>query len=520
MTDGSHLFDMSLETYRLRSLTNGGVTNAANLAKTGFYLDSNDNKIKCFTCFLKYDCFTRPNHEGEITLMRYHSQNTEKCYFVDTVNTNRRKTFRCRDGYYFEKERLDTFIEWPLPWMSPNRLARSGLYYTRVRDQCICAFCDVVFQNWKKKQNPLANHDTHCPIAKKLHQCLQTVANVSMDESKILQKLLLRGEEPPMPECRYSCDRIDIIFFEKGDIRDRFASFFTENSNWPSKRVNQSPEKLAQAGFYYCGYGDNVRCFSCENGLHNWENDDDPWELHSRYYPKCKFVQIVKNSGFATTSRPPITAAINISSGYFNAISNANLKELLRLSRLVKRLLSNDYPESAIKETLKIQLICTGLPYLEYESWKKEIQEMMAEDEEEEKKKEEEEEEVVREEEDMKNKRRRRIKIKRKKISVRERARERVNELNIAANKEINNTPEGLLPCSLTYVCNLFPTQCSTLSITCSICFCNEIEITFLPCRHTSVCRGCMTKLNKCPLCRKVIKQFMKPIPISYQDSQ
>lgn len=39
---------------------------------------------------------------------------------------------------------------------------------------------------------------------------------------------------------------------------------------------------LAEAGFYYVGYDDEVKCFYCEGSLYGWNVDDDPWEEHAR----------------------------------------------------------------------------------------------------------------------------------------------------------------------------------------------------------------------------------------------
>lgn len=36
----------------------------------------------------------------------------------------------------------------------------------------------------------------------------------------------------------------------------------------------------------YVGKRDTVQCFSCGGCLGNWEDDDDPWKEHAKWFPK------------------------------------------------------------------------------------------------------------------------------------------------------------------------------------------------------------------------------------------
>jgi hypothetical protein len=36
----------------------------------------------------------------------------------------------------------------------------------------------------------------------------------------------------------------------------------------------------------------------------------------------------------------------------------------------------------------------------------------------------------------------------------------------------------------------------------CKVCYGNEIEILFLPCRHATVCATCAASVDRCPYCR------------------
>ncbi|CAC5373534.1 BIRC7_8 [Mytilus coruscus] len=67
--------------------------------------------------------------------------------------------------------------------------------------------------------------------------------------------------------------------------------------NWPS-HLEQSPEDLTSAGFFYTGKEDRCRCFFCGGGLTSWEPNDDPWIEHARWYPNCHFVRQCKGDNF------------------------------------------------------------------------------------------------------------------------------------------------------------------------------------------------------------------------------
>ncbi|XP_071160531.1 baculoviral IAP repeat-containing protein 2-like [Mytilus edulis] len=52
--------------------------------------------------------------------------------------------------------------------------------------------------------------------------------------------------------------------------------------------------KLASAGFYYLGKGDEVVCFKCKIAHKNWKRHDSPAEIHKRISPLCDFITQTK----------------------------------------------------------------------------------------------------------------------------------------------------------------------------------------------------------------------------------
>ena len=77
-------------------------------------------------------------------------------------------------------------------------------------------------------------------------------------------------------------------------IVDRHQTFM-ESENWPGERIEADPTLMADAGFYYLGDSDRVKCEYCNGGLKNWERYDDPWMEHAKWFLLCEY--LLKNKG-------------------------------------------------------------------------------------------------------------------------------------------------------------------------------------------------------------------------------
>ncbi|XP_060599867.1 putative inhibitor of apoptosis [Ruditapes philippinarum] len=69
-------------------------------------------------------------------------------------------------------------------------------------------------------------------------------------------------------------------------------------SLWPEDH-EIDPVILSQAGFYFTGMGDCVRCFFCGGGMKNWQGEDNPWVEHARWFPDCEYVKLCKGNSFS-----------------------------------------------------------------------------------------------------------------------------------------------------------------------------------------------------------------------------
>ncbi|KAL8563069.1 hypothetical protein ACOMHN_033725 [Nucella lapillus] len=68
-------------------------------------------------------------------------------------------------------------------------------------------------------------------------------------------------------------------------------------TNWQHEGSHPAA-RMAEAGFYYTGHADLVRCFYCRGGLKTWEQSDQPWVEHCRWFPRCPYVRLAKGQRF------------------------------------------------------------------------------------------------------------------------------------------------------------------------------------------------------------------------------
>ena len=63
----------------------------------------------------------------------------------------------------------------------------------------------------------------------------------------------------------------------------RLATLSALPASVPVSRI-----KLADAGFYFRGQNDEVRCYSCDARHSEWRREDNPMEIHRRLSPNCE----------------------------------------------------------------------------------------------------------------------------------------------------------------------------------------------------------------------------------------
>jgi len=74
---------------------------------------------------------------------------------------------------------------------------------------------------------------------------------------------------------------------------------------WPPG-LKQTKEMMAEAGLWYFGSSDYVKCFYCDGGLKEWNENDDPWVEHAGWFSQCGFVRLVRGDKFVQESQAEV----------------------------------------------------------------------------------------------------------------------------------------------------------------------------------------------------------------------
>lgn len=73
--------------------------------------------------------------------------------------------------YHYEKYRIESYKNWPIPWLNVRDLAANGFYYTGTGDTVQCRFCRIKICNWNAEDDPNEQHNLwapYCPFVRGL----------------------------------------------------------------------------------------------------------------------------------------------------------------------------------------------------------------------------------------------------------------------------------------------------------------------------------------------------------------
>ncbi|XP_039289267.1 death-associated inhibitor of apoptosis 2 [Nilaparvata lugens] len=256
-----------------------------------------------------------------------------------------------------EAARLESFTNWPKAYIvTPESLARAGFFYIHQSDKVQCAFCDGIVSHWEAGDIPEEEHERHFPHCRFIqmlrsngvaydHFDYYDDEDDSEEDEDDDEEEEVETENEDGGERRATGDVTEPTAVSERRRRSpegvelRFPSSSGQDSesamrelgvqshkipkhpkysmyearlqtfvNWPAD-VSQTPEDISEAGFFYAGSGDQVRCFHCDGGLRMWDPSDEPWLEHARWFPHCQFILLVKGQPFvdeAILLRPPL----------------------------------------------------------------------------------------------------------------------------------------------------------------------------------------------------------------------
>ncbi|KAG9491343.1 baculoviral IAP repeat-containing protein 2 [Eleutherodactylus coqui] len=573
--------NLSCELYRISTFCKfplNAPISERSLAKAGFYYIGTDDKVKCFNCGLMLDNWKKGDNAIEKHKMLYpscsfiqnvsslnlggsihsafspptafsppnqtHSASSEEetgffsASFTsvpsDAVSSRAVEDLSHQRGndsnsyMYTEEARLSTYTNWPLTFLAPSELAKAGFYYVGPGDKVACFACDGKLNNWEPKDNAMSEHRRHFPncqfVSSSARPSLRcSVSNVSMQTTS-----------------------------------SRLKTFV----NWPA-RIPVTPKKLAEAGFYYVGRNDDVKCFCCDGGLRCWESGDDPWVEHAKWFPRCEYLLHVKGQTFVTDIQdryPHLLDQLLSSSETQN--NEAQYPPIIRLGNdnnqedevymntiLVQNVLQMGFNRRLVKETVTSKILTSGENYKETEDLINDL--LCAQKEQTEEERDRQMEQSSSDEITLIRKSRLALSQRmtnclpiiddllasevlssteyeaiKQKMSVALQSQELIEIVLIkgrnaieAFKKSLHKHDPGLhrelfleqsLICQASDGYSDLPMEEQLRRLqeerTCKICMDQEVSIVFIPCGHLVVCKDCAPSLRKCPICRGIIK--------------
>ena len=82
----------------------------------------------------------------------------------------------------FEFNRIESFYNWPIPFISINELSKNGFYYMGYGDRVKCNFCGVQLLDWKYGDVPSEEHKKWAPYCPLISNNNAKTANVPQHE--------------------------------------------------------------------------------------------------------------------------------------------------------------------------------------------------------------------------------------------------------------------------------------------------------------------------------------------------
>ncbi|XP_076255378.1 baculoviral IAP repeat-containing protein 7-B-like isoform X1 [Rhynchophorus ferrugineus] len=210
--------------------------------------------------------------------------------------------------YQSYTERLKSYDTWRSLQVPKEDLARAGFFYKQHSDVVQCPYCLIEGYNWVKGDDPMKDHRTWNPNCPFVMNSIEHDNQIPTNDTCGLYGIQILPNSEPEDLTQLGIKRTNgPVQPSKHSIESRLETF----KEWP-KSMRQTPQQLAEAGFYYLGVGDQTICFYCGGGLKNWEETDDPWEEHAKWFPRCSYVFMKKGGEYIDLIKKQMQASVAV----------------------------------------------------------------------------------------------------------------------------------------------------------------------------------------------------------------
>ena len=227
---------------------------------------------------------------------------------------------------------LSTFLKYPANvQIEPWKLAKAGFYYTGYKDRVKCSRCARQVAEWQAGEDPCEAkwHEVYCQLEYNNLEhnipisSVRQLRPVTTSRPAIAVRAPIGGpsgnatsvEDTEGPVHRGEVPRsaavtrhvpqttsLRHLFPCESPINPHMASVarrletFTDHLGaWHRNNIRAIMSDMAEAGLYYLGERDKVKCWYCNGGLQNWHVNDEPWFEHAKWFPTCEF--LLRNKG-------------------------------------------------------------------------------------------------------------------------------------------------------------------------------------------------------------------------------
>ncbi|XP_064478351.1 E3 ubiquitin-protein ligase XIAP-like [Ornithodoros turicata] len=172
-------------------------------------------------------------------------------------------------------------------FLDAHTLADAGLFYTGESDTTLCFYCGLRLIHWEPFGDPYTEHhrwSPRCDYIRSVVDHERTPDIVGLSSSSLVQQE------------QYAASRNAYTVPHSRPVHPRYATLASRESSFESypRNAKGNKEKMAKAGFFFTGTGDQTTCFQCGNSLCSWDEDDDPLLEHDRWYPNCPYVVLIR----------------------------------------------------------------------------------------------------------------------------------------------------------------------------------------------------------------------------------
>jgi len=519
---------MNVEEHRIQTFSDWPGDSAVSpqrIAKAGFYSTKQGFEVECFACHLKISDW---NYGDQV--MARHRALSPQCPFVlspatsgnipSIVSPSSVPSSSFLD-YKNEAVRLASFENWPVSnIVTPESLARAGFYSLRDGDNTKCAFCKGVVRAWESGDIPDVEHKRHFPACSFVITAINPRLESTQDTTTVIDDR--DNTQAPFQNVNIISNDVDGNLDElgvqkhngpkRGDfgtVESRLRSFVSWSPN-----LIQTPDLLAQAGFYYEGIGDQVRCFHCDGGLRHWDPDDDPWTEHARWFPRCSFVKLVKGQEFVTACALDNTDQSSVqtngkiqSSRKKRQVSDRELQEQM-VSAAALAALGIGIDVQRVKRAIKEKLEQTGRGYSQPDALVEAALNVQLD-----------------EDDGFETNTSQNNQIREAVSSVLSDITKRTEIYNVNTTlsspispqqlerRDEPSKPPDMAPSNHVLKKSISLEEENRIlreARQCKICMDGEVGIVFLPCGHLATCVNCAPNLEDCPVCRSAIKATVR----------